>query len=46
MVSARRMSEALDVDLGDDCRFVVRPPRQVRAEDEVVASRAVKVLIG
>lgn len=29
------LDEALDVDLGDDCTFAVRSPRQVRAEDEM-----------
>lgn len=29
------LDEALDVDLGDDCTFGVRPPRQVRVEDEL-----------
>lgn len=29
------LDEALDVDLGDECTFRIRPPRQVRAEDEM-----------
>lgn len=37
------LDEALDVDLGDDCNFAVRRPRQVRAEDEVPSTWRVVV---
>lgn len=37
------LDEALDIDLGDQCTFVVRPPRQVRAEDEVPSTWRVVV---
>jgi len=37
------LDEALDVDLGDDCTFVVRAPRQVRAEDEMPSTWRVVV---
>lgn len=37
------LDEALDVDLGDDCSFVVRSPRQVRAEDEAPSTWRVVV---
>ena len=37
------LDEALDVDLGDDCTFVVRLPRQVRAEDEMPSTWRVVV---
>ena len=34
---------ALDVDLGDDCTFGVRPPRQVRVEEELPSTWRVVV---
>lgn len=37
------LDEALDVDLGDDCTFAVRRPRQVRAEDEMPSTWRVVV---
>lgn len=37
------LDEALDVDLGDDCTFTVRQPRQVRAEDEMPSTWRVVV---
>lgn len=37
------LDEALDVDLADNCSFVVRLPRQVRAEDEMPSTWRVVV---
>ena len=37
------LDEALDIDIGDDCTFAVRLPRQVRAEDEVPSTWRVVV---
>ncbi len=37
------LDEALEVDLGDDCTFNVRRPRQVRAEDEMPSTWRVVV---
>jgi len=37
------LDEALDIDLGDECTFRVRLPRQVRAEDEMPSTWRVVV---
>ncbi len=37
------LDASLDVDLGDDCTFTVRRPRQVRAEDEMPSTWRVVV---
>lgn len=37
------LDEALDIDLGDECTFRVRLPRQVRAEDELPSTWRVVV---